>query len=1221
MSFMPKSLVASLSAGERPALRSSTKYMETFQLSVPALGGTDIRTFPNAKGNLDLYTIGTNDAVFRLRRGEDSDAPYEQTDLRITGRQLFPYTTASESSDTPNIISLGANGQLRLATYRAATGSYFQEQTKPATATESIRQFRGVRGITGNIYVNVILDQPGVNYGLLANNFFRPGTSTWAGAAWAPIMGPDGTQARVLTIAMVENSPVQSAIFAIGENFDVLFSESSDRTSKLRILGPRKATALSVVVDQNDRLNIFAVEKDSGKLLLKKEKKYQSGSIKQFDDWIVVDPTQTVALTSIYASQCFNDLLQVFGIGTDGRLWRTAQIPPIKSGSDPSWGVTFPLGNSIPAGASAGASIFTVGRDLSGYAQAYTVSAAGDLSRFWQSPSSGQWFQEDVTLLRTDNQMVPVQTHALELTVLDEDGMPVPFAKVSVLASFMVTLFVDGRSYRCSQLNRVNVEAGPNGLVVIHQKANALAAATLYIETSETLAGSPIQVEPNLQLQEKLADLRVDQIKNAKDAKGNYLLEEKYRSNDEYSKSLQQITQAAMQIAGQQDLGVGRKINYQTVSRAKSAKGFSPTLNLSAIEGTAWAIDFSTGFPQYQAMSASDVADWRASKLSSLKATHGDSQAAGFLGIDWGNVWNGIKEGFEYIVDGIKRIVVEVINGIGRVLFEIGNYVFEAIIEFAQQAFDFVQGVWNWLKVKLEKLFEWLAFLFNVDDIVRTAEAVEHNIAVLLDFTADGVDQIKNIILSGIDTMKDTLKSTVDNFVAELNKDDDPTYKQFSETQPLDDEQAYEMEHNVFANAYQQNGGKASENGQNAMTLMSSAPLSSSLDSLVTLLEDLANNFQFGDGKAAFDEAIGYFTAIGDNPNNALNLLMSGIVKVMESTALFALDAARAVIATILDLIREVIESFKSALFAGWEIPIISPLYKFFTGKTLSIRLSQLCAYLIAIPTTLIYKFATDTAPFPDQAALDAYKNYVTVDWFKSKFGMPTTALVRFDSTLEKVVACVSLAIYSGAMFVRIFSDVLTGFFSATAVIPAGGQTKIPDRLNNYQQSWSADGKRNCALVSVLLRYITTGATAPWLIRSNVGAPSCPAGQPGFSGVIWLCQVVFGPTRGLFVTLAVPGGRPRVYTGEVTLALWGVANMFMVAWNYSDTPDKNTLAKLGLARALTNIIPGQVTRAAFLPDIQGPYFIPAIIGEVLIVVGYFGSIGVAVSELVEIAAS
>jgi hypothetical protein len=44
-----------------------------------------------------------------------------------------------------------------------------------------------------------------------------------------------------------------------------------------------------------------------------------------------------------------------------------------------------------------------------------------------------------------------------------------------------------------------------------------------------------------------------------------------------------------------------------------------------------------------------------------------------------------------------------------------------------------------------------------------------------------------------------------------------------------------------------------------------------------------------------------------------------------------------------------------------------------------------------------------------------------------------------------------------------------------------------------------------------------------------------------------------------------------------------------------------------------------ITRALFVPDIQeATYYVPAIIGEVLIVVGYLGSLGVAIAELVEI---
>ncbi|MBC01085.1 MAG: hypothetical protein CML67_16265 [Rhodobacteraceae bacterium] len=1194
--------------------------METFQLSKPALGGTDIRTYPNVSGNLDLYTIGTNDEIYRLRRGENAEAPYHDTNLKITGRQLFLYSSISESSDTPNILSLGGNGQLRFASYKSTTETYFQQETRPEDATETIRQFRAVRGATnGNIYVNVMLDVPGESFGLLANNFFTPGENKWNGPVWAPLMGPGGTQAEVLSIAMVENSVVQSSILAISKDYEVLYCEQANRATPLRVLGTKKATALYVVVDQEQRLNIFAVEKDTGKLLLKKQKKYQSGSLKQFDDWIYVDASQDVRLTQIYASICFDGLLQVFGIGDDGRLWRAGQVPGSGRSAEPAWNTLFPLGNEIPSDAASKASIFTVGRDLAGYAEAYTVSAGGELTRFWQSPTSQQWFDEHVTLYRGDNEMVPVETHALELVVLDNEGMPMPFAKVSIQASFLVTLFVDGRSYRCSQLNRVGVETGPNGKVVIYQRANALAGATLYIETPSTLAGSPLAVEPNLQLQEKLETLSVDDIKNAKDASGAYLLPAQYRSNDEYAQSLQQITQASMQIAGQQEVKA-KKVAYHAVRRGRTARSFSPKLDLAAMNGTTWAIDFSSGFPQYQAMTLDEVADWKVSKLETMRAASADgAEVAGFLGIDWGDVWNGIKNAAKFVVDGLVKIVVEIVDGIGRVLFDIAGKVFEAIIEFAQQAFDFVQGVWNWLKVKLKQLFEWLAFLFNIGDFVRTAEAVEHNTRVMLDFTVEGVEHVKQMILGGIDTMKDSLKATVDSFVQELNKADNPTYDQFSKQEEMTDDQAYQLEHNLFSNAYEENGGNASEKGETSVSLMTQTALSSPLEDLVTMLEELADNFQFGDGKEAFNEAIEYFTAIGDNPNEVLNLLMSGIVKVMESVALFALDAAKGVIAVLMDLIKDVVEAFRDVLFAEWEIPVVSQLYKFFTGKTLSIRVSQIASYLIAIPTTLIYKLATNKAPFPDQAALDAYTNYITVDWLKSKFGIQTQKAVAFDASLEKVVAQIALGVYAGAMGVRIFTDNLTGFLSATAAVSADQPSKLPTNIKNYVGTWKPKGKSLAGLAAVLLRYTTTFATMPWLIRPGSPAPNCPAGDPGFGGTIWITQLICGPTRGLFVLALVPGGRPRVYTGEITICLWGVANMIMVAWNYNDTKNKDTLAKLGLSRALTNIIPGQIGRILFIPDVQDKtYFIPALIGGVLQVVGYLGSAGVAIAELVEV---
>lgn len=1190
MSYMSSTALANVTTGDRPAARASTKYMETYQLVQPALGGTDISTYPNAAGNLDVYTIGTNDVIHRLRRGRAADAPYQDADLNITGQQLFLYTTGNEGSDTPNIVSLGANGQLRLAVYQSAVDAYFQAETKPANATQTIRQFKGARGLTGNIYVNVMLDVPGADYGLLANNFFKPGTSAWAGPVWAPILGPDGKQAEVKAIAMVANNPVQSAIFAISRSNDLLFAESSDRTAQLRVLGPKKVTHLSVVADALAKLNVFAVEQGTGRLMLKKEKKYSTGGETQFDDWVYLDPTQSVKLTGVYASLRFDDLLQVFGIGEDGRLWRATQAPPATKGGVPPWLTLFALGNEIPQTPGTKATIFTVGRDESGYAEAYTVSAAGALARFWQSSTTGQWFEENIDLLRTDDRMVPVETHALELTVLNEDGLPQANAPIAIQASFLVTLFVNGRSYRCSQVDRVAAVTGPGGKVVIQQKANALAAATLYVETPATLAGSPLVIQPNLQLQDKLESLTVDEIKNAKDASGSYLLPDKYRTDDQYARSLQEITRASMAIARQDENGTG-KVNYLMVSRRTGMLGFRAKLDLRALEGTAWAIDFSSGFPTYQPMTVAEVAEWKSARLTAM-----GPEAGGFLGIDWGDVWNSIKNGFKTVIDGLTKIVVEVVQGIGRVLFQIGQTVFEAIIEFAQQAFDFVQGVWNWLAVKLKQLFEWLAFLFNIGDIVRTAKAVRHSMLVVLDFTVVGVETVKQTILDGIDTMKADLEDTVDSIIEVLNRQGDPTYGAYSSRNDPSDDQLYEMEHNPFIDTYEQNY-EAGETAGNTVSLLSSTALSDPLEGLLGMLEDLANNFQFGDGKQAFDEALGFFTAIGDNPNNAINLLLSGIIKTLEGVALFALDAARGVIATLMDLIKEVVAAFRELLFTEWEIPILSQLYKLFTGETLAIRPIDIAAYLIAVPTTLIYKLVTHEAPFPDDAALTAFENYMTVDWLKSKFGIATARAVAFDATLEKVIATLYYGLYAAAMIVRIVTDgVVAGLSAAGKTNPLAG------------------------LAAVTERYATTLATLPWALQPATPAPSCPAGSPGFSGTIWICQLIFGPTRGLallalFKIFKVKSDPVKIYTGELTLTAWGAANIIMTSWNYADM-DPAKRSPLALSRALTNIVPGQFARFLFLPDIQKPYFIPSIVGGVLVVVGYLGSAGCAIAEAV-----
>lgn len=1164
MSLFSAAALENAGAGDLPALRVSTKYMETFQQIQALSSGSEIHVFQNQQGALDLYSVGTDEMVYRLRRNNDAVAPYEETVLGITATQLYPFAPAGGSADTPWIFGLNPKKKLTLARYVDGVG-YVQQVTQPAKATENIYRFLGVRGVTGRIYINVQLES-----GHLATNYYDPLADKWGGDHWAPVKGPDGQDVVVKDLSMAGNNPLQSALFAIGEDDEVLFAEESFSISKLRKLN-KKATHLAVVTDGDNLLNIFAVERNTGLLWRLKQKKHSTNGI-QFDDWSRVDLSQHVQLTRVRANLRFDNVIEVFGIDASGMLQETNQFLDAR-GKISGWRPLFPLGNAV------GSAIFTVGRTGNGYSEAYSVTQDNELYRFWQSPQTARWFSEHLQAPSTNNKMAHIPTHATEIIVADDQGVPAPFTDVTINTPFLTTLWVNGSAYRCSLVDPVTLKTGANGKIVVHQRANALAAATLLVACPRTAAGSPIKVEPNAELQERLSKITGPEILNAKDGSGQYLLPADKRK-PEVADSIAEITKQSMRIAQADE--AARAIAYKFASRR--VVGFEPKANLRALGNVAWEIDFSGGYPRYNELSLESVAAYRAAKTDS-------ALVGGFLGIDWGAVWNAFKNGVKWVVDGIVRIVVEIVEGVGRVLFEIAGKVFEAVLEFAQQAFDFVEGIWNWLKVKFEQLYEWLAFIFNFKDFVRTAEGVKHTIGVFLDFSVDAVEAVKKQVEAGFDTVKHSLDSIVNDLLQTLNGEGDPSMGAYFKRHEADQNQLHANDHNLFLNAWSENQDRILDRSGQSATLFSSSALESSLQSLLEKMEQLTKNFQFDDGKQAFDEAFAYFDNIGQQPNRALQLLLSGVVKLMESVALFALDAAKGVVSTLFDLVKMVIQLFREALFAEWEIPVLSQLYALFTGEKLTVTPVDVIAYITAIPMTLFSKVVLGRAPWPDDAALDKYRQTFTVDWLKSRIGLSTAEAVAVGNW-DPQWRTNFLSGYCCMLFVRAFAE--------------------PGQVMSHA---AGKGLGKAAIVPVALRFLSTCFTAPWALSAQAGAPSCTPGEPGFAVTTWICQMAFGPILSGLIVKFVPDGQPKIYLSELRFTLWGAAQLIMVAWQFT-VSTKTTETKLAFSRAMTNIIPAQTLRFLCVPALnKGDYMIPAAILAVLTFVGYLGSFGVAIAEI------
>jgi hypothetical protein len=1173
--IIEKNILTANMVSEKPVLRASTNYMETLVKLEPVSGGSDIHAFMNNDRQNDLYSVGTDLSVFRLRPQNNLQAPYKVQDLAVNLQQLSLFETLEGDNANPFILGINGNSELALASY--ALGTYTQKVFQPVNASEKVRQFFSVSGATGAIHANVLLDDD-----TLGNNFFSPVDLKWKSERWVKVQDPDGNVAKVKAIAMCSNSAIQSSLFAIGKEGRfadrLLFADDSFATTKMRDLGNKKITALFVIKDNAKLINIFAIEQNTGILWVKRQKKYSSGSLIEFDDWQKIADSKgtfgTVKLKQVYANIKLDNYLEVFGIAEDGKLYHSSQLPA--TGSTQPWTPFFPLGNNT------GNSIFTVARSYDGYSEAYTVTNNNKLMRYWQNPETAQWFTAPIEVEKTIESVVSVPTHALEITVLDIDGVPQPNAEVSLSASFLTNLSINGLSYQASLTDTVNVKTDVTGKLVVNQRANSLAAASILIKTPFT-GLMPVQVEPNAQLQEKIEATTSDAVLNAKDKDGNYLLSEKFRT-PQNAESIAAIMNSSMSLTGQK----GGKLKYLYKSKTKAGM-WSPYINMANVAQQNWEIDFSSGFPTYKTLTNEEVLLYRQNNLG----------IEGFLGIDWGNVWSAIKDGVGSVVNTIKRIVVSVGEAI-TVAFEFVIdgviKVFNAVLEFVQQAFDFVEGIWNWMKVKLEQLFEWLGYLFAWQDIRRTADAVKYNLNTMLDFSVVATDHVKGVFDTWIAGLKDTLKQAVDSYISQLGVG--ATLGNYGDGYKKDDpEKDHALDHNILLNSLK-------ENYQDSTAVQGFSFNPENDNAIMELLEKmkaLSENFEFGDGKQAFDEALGYFTNIKDNPSQALQLVLGGLLKIGESVALFLIDFGAGVVKTILDVVQMLIEAFKDLLNTTWRIPVVSDIFKYITGGDLSFSIIDIISYLIAIPSCVLFKVVYGKAPFPTDASVQEFKNTYSLAYLKSRAGIDNSreaiALRNSVPTINPDVVNLFKAGFAVSMFVKIFSDV------GTAALSSAGE------------------------VNEMLGYISLGAsitsaafTNPWIVEANPGKLLCGSSANGSndaaSNIGYLATIISG-IKGV-VVYKVKKNNPEfppdvlVKVNELSSTIAGALRCVVYVVEYVMSSDKKPKT---LARNLTAAIPGETLRFLSIKELNtGTYYIPVGVLGVLTFAGYVSSIVIYYSD-------
>ncbi|RDX49441.1 hypothetical protein OH76DRAFT_1556378 [Lentinus brumalis] len=321
---------------------------------------------------------------------------------------------------------------------------------------------------------------------------------------------------------------------------------------------------------------------------------------------------------------------------------------------------------------------------------------------------------------------------------------------------------------------------------------------------------------------------------------------------------------------------------------------------------------------------------------------------------DWGfwhfvtGVWDDIES---FFVDAF-HFVITIAGKVFRFALKGLSYVWKAIHWLLQDV----------LHIPIDKLIEWLGFLFEWDDIKETHRMIVAMTNAAIDCAVDKVHDFRTVVDGWFDKADDMIKA-LDTIPPEAR--DRSLGAQESDKEVNGDEKYAKLHSSPGANwsSYQAKHGGV---GNSLSALGSerpgtSDPLLQVWERFKPALEQLRDTVQH-----AFQNLIAIFT---ESKQFSLGQLLTHLgVQLLRDI----LKLVRDVFDALIDLVADFMGDAQSLMNETIDIPLLSPLYKWMSGNDLSAL--DAISLLIAIPTTVLYKAITGKKPAHD---LDFLKDFL----------------------------------------------------------------------------------------------------------------------------------------------------------------------------------------------------------------------------------------------------
>jgi len=300
-----------------------------------------------------------------------------------------------------------------------------------------------------------------------------------------------------------------------------------------------------------------------------------------------------------------------------------------------------------------------------------------------------------------------------------------------------------------------------------------------------------------------------------------------------------------------------------------------------------------------------------------------------------------------------------IVNTVGdavHFVITIGDQVINWVANTVREIGRAIQSVWESIVVFFEDLFEFLAFLFGWQGILEAKDALK-------DFANNAMTSLQGEVGNIREFINNRLDDFIENFAPELTSLPSSLTEQTDVTQPPPTRSADPTCN--WANS------KTGYIGQ-ADAPMPPA-LSGALEDFVKSTQHLIN--RLGEG---FTSQLGVISEGFQDLIHGRKTFLEFLQMILNRLVGFSLMIIRELIEVMLRAIELMIGMAKEELNRAWQIPLISPLYRFITRSPQNPNGSQLsfldfACLLVAIPSTIAYRIGEGREPFTQPNAREAY--------------------------------------------------------------------------------------------------------------------------------------------------------------------------------------------------------------------------------------------------------